>query len=335
MATITKKQLENVSKMMDMLTDDAKSKIRNILATVDWSNPDKAKTHVTEAVKMICQAYGSSAGQIAADFYDVARELSIGEKMGAVSMPGYSEQYIERQVSDFAQLAKNGSSGDFINNCVTNYIDYELQRAFGNTMFGNGKRDKVNPRWARVPAGADACKFCIMLASRGPVYHTAETAGKLNHYHPHDRCRIVPMWDTVYAGKSRRASLGTTIEGYDPDALYEQYCSFANDEKFLAKLAKAKGKQMRDGITHAAVWARNYHEGNVSMKSVGEVSEYIRGADSYEDLMNRIEVVKEEFPYYGIDLGSKDHKQFERDMRETRLRIMLELEESGKSDTSF
>jgi hypothetical protein len=44
--------------------------------------------------------------------------------------------------------------------------------------------------WRRVPE-PKACDFCLMLASRGAVYHTAATAGDGNDYHRHCRCDAV------------------------------------------------------------------------------------------------------------------------------------------------
>ena len=41
--------------------------------------------------------------------------------------------------------------------------------------------------WRRVPE-AGACTFCPMLATRGAVYRTAQTAGDGNSYHRHCRC---------------------------------------------------------------------------------------------------------------------------------------------------
>jgi hypothetical protein len=49
--------------------------------------------------------------------------------------------------------------------------------------------------WQRV-AEPDACRFCRMLATRGPVYRTAETASMTARgvrYHRNCRCRIVPV----------------------------------------------------------------------------------------------------------------------------------------------
>src|SRR5699024_5382829 len=64
--------------------------------------------------------------------------------------------------------------------------------------------------WARVLTGHENCGFCVMLASRGPVYETAQTAGRIraspefravngrrwmNSYHPNCDCVVVPVYD--------------------------------------------------------------------------------------------------------------------------------------------
>ncbi|WP_279020462.1 hypothetical protein [Mobiluncus mulieris] len=42
--------------------------------------------------------------------------------------------------------------------------------------------------------GATTCDFCLMLASRGPVYGSSETAGgEGNKYHDHCDCIPVPV----------------------------------------------------------------------------------------------------------------------------------------------
>lgn len=65
-------------------------------------------------------------------------------------------------------------------------------------------------RFARVPSGP-SCGFCIMLASRGFVYATRESAGEFTRFHDDCDCRIV-------AGMQ-----GMEVEGYDPDGLYDRY----------------------------------------------------------------------------------------------------------------
>lgn len=85
----------------------------------------------------------------------------------------------------------------------------QVRRLANETMRKNASRDGL--RYARVPGSGETCGFCIMLASRGFVYWSAETAGEGNHYHRNCRCKVVPGFD------------GMEVEGYDPDALYGLY----------------------------------------------------------------------------------------------------------------
>jgi len=56
------------------------------------------------------------------------------------------------------------------------------------TIVDNTARDPARPRYRRVlSAGKKThCDFCTMLAGRGFVYHTKDTAGAGKHFH--DRC---------------------------------------------------------------------------------------------------------------------------------------------------
>lgn len=71
----------------------------------------------------------------------------------------------------------------------------------------NGKRPRA---WARVLSGDENCAFCVMLASRGPVYSSAADAGQIsaaekfgetglkgyvNSYHTFCDCLVVPVYD--------------------------------------------------------------------------------------------------------------------------------------------
>src|SRR5699024_4357875 len=69
--------------------------------------------------------------------------------------------------------------------------------------------------WARVATGAETCAWCLMLVSRGPVYHEASTAGLdlpdeeaieaigrgadlsefMDRWHPNCDCKVVPVFD--------------------------------------------------------------------------------------------------------------------------------------------
>jgi hypothetical protein len=66
-----------------------------------------------------------------------------------------------------------------------------------DTQFATAATDHRARRWARVTDG-DPCAFCAMLASRGAVYLTTETAGKGQHWH--DRCGCQPVM--VFEGQT-------------------------------------------------------------------------------------------------------------------------------------
>lgn len=87
-------------------------------------------------------------------------------------------------------------------------LDELVKQPARSTMARSAQANDV--RWARVPTGAETCAFCLMLASRGFVYGSAETAGEMRKFHGHCDCVAVA---------------GDSPEGYDPDALYEVYAS--------------------------------------------------------------------------------------------------------------
>lgn len=63
--------------------------------------------------------------------------------------------------------------------------------------------------WARVvhPSKNGPCGFCAMLASRGPVYKTSESAGvRVDRYHVHCKCEAVPVYTSrEWPGKAQHA----------------------------------------------------------------------------------------------------------------------------------
>jgi hypothetical protein len=64
----------------------------------------------------------------------------------------------------------------------------------------SGEGDRRRYGWMRV-TGPNPCAFCSMLASRGAVYDTKESAGQRqtatgyrNTYHPNCHCHVVAVW---------------------------------------------------------------------------------------------------------------------------------------------
>ena len=115
-------------------------------------------------------------------------------------------------------------------------------------------------RYARVPQGAETCDFCLMLASRGFVYLTADSAEGWNHTHRGCDCIVVPGIGHQSGSKTYTGSgtfdysddwgwvQDTTLEGYDLDAMQTLYAEWSaitkedgpgqlSDEAIARKLA--------------------------------------------------------------------------------------------------
>lgn len=72
-----------------------------------------------------------------------------------------------------------------------------------SVVAGTAKADAEAIGWARV-TDADPCSWCLMLASRGAIYRSAETAGRLKNdrftgdgqfkFHDHCGCAAAAVW---------------------------------------------------------------------------------------------------------------------------------------------
>ena len=95
-------------------------------------------------------------------------------------------------------------------------VDELVKQPGRSTMIRSAREHGI--RYARVPVG-DTCAFCLMLASRGAVYATEKSAGRKNsgnEFHGDCDCDVQPVKTDSDLDRLRG-------EGYDPDALREQY----------------------------------------------------------------------------------------------------------------
>lgn len=103
----------------------------------------------------------------------------------------------------------------------------QVSRRANETVSHNVKRDsKSGVRFARVPMGIHTCDFCNMLASRGFVFWSKESAGDFSHWHADCRCKVVPGVPEIKSywknGVHVTRGIDPTVEGYDPDLYFAQ-----------------------------------------------------------------------------------------------------------------
>lgn len=212
--TIPRAAVDFLTEEINGISADAQARVLKVLRGIQWTpeNIEQCRELVVQALEQVMPTYTTMAAQASADFYDAARELAVGEKLGAQAISGYDPRKTEGAVRGFVRFVLDGRAETF-NEQVLQRIDYEMKRSAGESMFANGRRDPRKPKYARVPTGSETCDFCLMLASRGFVYSSEATAGavKLDHYHSGCDCRVVCQWD------------GGGVEGYDTQDIYDRW----------------------------------------------------------------------------------------------------------------
>ena len=209
--TIPRAAVDFLTEEINGISADAQARVLKVLQGIQWTpeNIAQCRDLVIQALATVMPTYTTMAAQASADFYDAARELVVGEKMGAQAISDFDMRKTEGAVRGFVRFVLDGRVETF-NEQVLQRIDYEMKRSAGESMFANGRRDPRRPKFARVPTGDETCDFCLMLASRGFVYTSEATAGaiKLDHYHA--GC-VLP--DTVLGAIGVKSLLRRKFEG--------------------------------------------------------------------------------------------------------------------------
>ena len=144
------------------------------------------------------------------------------------------------------KLAKGGDAA-FAKACGE-YARNDAFRSLNETIIASVGRDRdKGARFARVPTGFETCTFCLMLASRGAVYHTRKSAGEFKHFHRGCDCKVVPSFE--------RDPDAELVEGVRPKGLRERMAlmekqtgvSFA-DKKASRKLSEFVALHDRDWL---------------------------------------------------------------------------------------
>lgn len=322
---VPREVLDRYTAGMRDIKDRGHQAIQQGLRSIDYTaSYDTIRDNVNAVMDAACGTAAQSGATMSAGLYDGLRERAVGERLGATATSNRKPEATEASVRAFLEQLYDGDYDAFERLCMDR-LDYETNRAAGECVMENARRDPHNVRYARVPQGRETCEWCLMLASRGPVYHTEESAGAFDHYHAHCDCAVVPFFDTwaLYGEDGhfigRRADY--SIEGYSPDELYQRYLDRMLDTSLPT--SQRPGYQPSGGDrTHAAQWGRAYNEGLVTMGSIGEVSHAIRNAETYQELFDLIQLINRELEYYGA--SAEVIQAWQSDLIEARNRLIAE-----------
>lgn len=253
------------------------------------SHEDATVAEKREAAKLIMegfvQGYDDVAAEFAAQWYDRRAEQVGAMLEQAVTMTTYGPDSVDAVARYQAKKLAKGGDAAFAKACGEFARD-DAFRSLNETIIANVGRDKdKGVRFARVPTGFETCTFCLMLASRGAVYHTRKTAGEFKHFHRRCDCKIVPGF-----GDDPDAEL---VEGVLPEELYELYKQFKEIESY--KLPRAQEDAVKAARADAAgdgVFSRATSDGELAAYFDAGVKDALKRfrksktVDSYDATVN-------------------------------------------------
>lgn len=236
------------------------------------SHEDATVAEKREAAKLIMegfvQGYDDVAAEFAAQWYDHRAEQGGARLEQAVTMTTYEPDAVDAVARYQAKKLAKGDDAAFAKACGE-FARNDAFRSLNETIIANVGRDKdKGVRFARVPTGFETCTFCLMLASRGAVYHTRKTAGEFKHFHRRCDCKIVPGF-----GDDPDAEL---VEGVRPKELHKLYKQFREIDETEGLSAAEKDVLKRKALNLAAVRSdpsTDYRADNLDLSALtpGEV----------------------------------------------------------------
>lgn len=288
---ISRADFDAYGRAVSAITDGASAECERQVVAWCRANPDATVAEVREAAREImdglAQVYDEASASFAAEWYDAQAQAAGARLPEAVTVTTYSPEQVERVARYQAAKLVAGDVEGFARACGE-FLENGVRRSLNETIIANAGRDRESGvRFARVPTGRESCTFCLMLASRGAVYHSRETAGLQSHYHRGCDCKIVPGFESDPGAE--------IVEGYNPSALYSDYL----DGKFGTFKSKRRGTNRRKRELVADGTGRRF-------ENVGEMSRYLRESPDLDSLYARCDEVEQALGNFFRDKRRRD-----------------------------
>lgn len=206
----TRGDLNRYQEAVDEVVALANADLDDVLRAVLNLPPAQARDELLAVLPTLTDRHGDLVAVAAAEWYEEVRDArgAYTATVGATADRSAVEGTV-RYAARFLFDEDPAAAAAVLRGSVHRYVSY----AGRDTVARNVRLDPAKPRFGRVPRGAETCAFCLLVASRGFVYHSRETAGEFDHFHDECDCQIVPQWQA-----------GTVhFDGYDPDGMYADY----------------------------------------------------------------------------------------------------------------
>ena len=202
MEMLSREDFENYGRMTVDLANQASAEFDQFVRSLEVTDYWPVRETIMDFAEGLIREYGGAAALNAADFFEsqtgIANALA-SESIDIKSLDTSLRYSISKARYDALEKSPLSAVNQNIARQTKNYAH--------QTMVDNARKNHT--MFARVPTGAHTCAFCMMLASRGFVYYSKQSAGEMMQFHNDCDCHVVAGVDGV--------------EGYDPEELYSDY----------------------------------------------------------------------------------------------------------------
>jgi len=194
----TAQQIQRFEAVINQLSTVAYAAVKRLLLELDDSDAAVLRDRLFAAYPELVAPFVEAAGVTAAQWYsEVRAEADVGGSFAPVVAASVPADQARGMVFR-AMSPRFGQSGSTVFRLLSGSTQRLIAGGARNTIEASSRADRVRVGYQRMPAPG-CCAFCGMLASRGPIYRSEETASSIyTRYHDHCRCIAVP----VFSGKS-------------------------------------------------------------------------------------------------------------------------------------
>lgn len=160
---------------------------------------------VEEAAPAIARRYGFASADVAAALWEDIYFSDTGSRLEALVYEAEEHSYFGDAAATIVEGHALAGDMDGAARALGSFAKALVMDSARNTMTGNTRRvarsrrkGHDRARWIRVPTGDKTCAWCMMLASRGPVYESRETAGgdqwhgtEMDRFHAYCDCEVI------------------------------------------------------------------------------------------------------------------------------------------------
>lgn len=227
--TIPKQEFSKYSRELKATSRSAADVFKQ-RAELELKQPHATEKELQNALYHIAndtfEEFADATGTASCNFFESyiegARQVEIAP------IPKYIKKRLYEGIERYGNI--HGYNSNHLIDIIARSVGTEVYHHANRTTKYNAIRNGL--RYARVPRGG-SCAFCLMLASRGFVYHSKTSAGEdKGHYHNNCHCAVV-------AG-----NLKMRVNGYDPDGLNERMTKLAASLDIDDWMAAAADKEL-------------------------------------------------------------------------------------------